>query len=98
MQKLSISVLGAFQVRLGERLNYHRVVLADRDVNLDSSGPPADGVRRAALMFRAAIARCTTRKLVHQYPNDSTKPRPNTMANQSTPMGLAAGLPMLAHE
>src|SRR5262245_59316690 len=51
------------------------------------------GVRRAALMFLAAIARCTTRKLVHQYPNDSTKPNPNTMANQSTPIGLAEGPP-----
>src|SRR5882724_12148941 len=28
------------------------------------------GVRRAALMESAAMARCTTRKSVHQYPND----------------------------
>src|SRR5271165_1359928 len=49
------------------------------------------GVRRAALMFLAAIARCTTRKFVHQYPKESTNPRPKTMANQSTPMGLAEG-------
>src|SRR5271170_634182 len=49
------------------------------------------GVLRAAVMFLAAIARWTTRKLVHQYPNDSTKPRPNTIAKMSTPIGLLAG-------
>src|SRR5882724_5784158 len=52
-----------------------------------------NGVRRAALMFLAAIARCTTRKLVHQYPKERTKPRPKTIANQSTPMGFAEGPP-----
>src|SRR5882724_4124193 len=52
-----------------------------------------NGVRRAALMFLAAIARCTTRKLVHQYPNESTNPSPKTIANQSTPIGLADGPP-----
>ncbi len=51
------------------------------------------GVRRAAPMFFAAIARWTTRKLVHQYPKDSTKPRPNTIEKMSTPIGLAEGPP-----
>ena len=48
------------------------------------------GVRRAAVMEFAAMARCTTRKSVHQYPNDRTKPRPITSPNHSTPTGLAA--------
>ena len=34
------------------------------------------GVRRAADIELAAMARCTTRKSVHQYPNDKTKPKP----------------------
>ena len=40
---------------------------------------PMIGVRRAAEIESEAIARCTSTKLVVQYPNDSTKPRPNTM-------------------
>ena len=39
------------------------------------------------------MARCTTRKSVHQYPNDSTKPRPGDQAETlPTPMGFSAGL------
>ena len=37
------------------------------------------GVRRAADMSLADSARWTSAKFVVQYPNDSTKPRPNTM-------------------
>ncbi|MGD9494895.1 MAG: hypothetical protein AB7Y46_01170, partial [Armatimonadota bacterium] len=37
------------EVRLGERLNYHRVALADRHVNLDSSGLPDEGLLPAQL-------------------------------------------------
>ena len=54
------------------------------------------GVRRAALMEFAAMARCTTRKSVHQYPNESTKPRPITRPNHSTPTGLWDAAPMNA--
>src|SRR5207249_5005256 len=54
------------------------------------------GVRRAAVMEFAAMARCTTRKSVHQYPNDSTKPRPITRPNHSTPMGFCEAWPMKA--
>ena len=50
------------------------------------------GVRCAADIELAAMARCTTRKTVHQYPNDSTNPKPMTMPNHSTPIGFAAGL------
>ena len=52
------------------------------------------GVRRAADIELAAMARWTTRKSVHQYPNDSTKPRPATSPKTSTPMGLAAEEPV----
>ena len=51
------------------------------------------GVRRAAFIESAAIARCTTRKSVHQYPNDKTKPRPIATPNASTPIGLVDALP-----
>jgi len=54
------------------------------------------GVRRAAVIEFAAMARCTTRKSVHQYPNDSTKPRPMTSPNHSTPTGFADAFPMKA--
>src|SRR2546430_6524447 len=53
-----------------------------------------NGVRRAALIDLAAMARCTTRKSVHQYPNDNTNPRPITSPNHSTPTGLCAACPM----
>jgi hypothetical protein len=56
------------------------------------------GVRRAAFIESAAIARCTTRKSVHQYPNDRTNPRPITMPNHSTPIGLASARPRYDHE
>src|SRR5262249_58516448 len=56
------------------------------------------GVRRAADMESAAIARCTTRKSVHQYPNESTKPSPITIPNHSTPIGLAVGLFINLHD
>ena len=49
------------------------------------------GVRRAAFIESAAMARCTTRKSVHQYLNDSTNPRPITIPNHSTPIGFAVG-------
>ena len=52
------------------------------------------GVRRAAVIDSAAIARCTTRKSVHQYPNESTKPSPATSPNHSTPIGLSFAAPM----
>src|SRR6185437_1569644 len=55
------------------------------------------GVRRAADIELAAMARCTTRKSVHQYPNDKTKPRPATSPKTSTPMGLAAEEPVYFH-
>src|SRR3954467_11203853 len=47
------------------------------------------GVNRAAFMLLADSARCTSAKFVVQYPNDCTKPRPNTMASQ-LPYGLLA--------
>src|SRR5260370_25164953 len=49
------------------------------------------GVRRAADMESAAIARCTTRKSVHQYPNDNTNPSPATNPNTSPPLGFLDG-------
>ena len=55
---------------------------------------PISGVFRAADIEPAAMARCTTRKLVVQYPKESTKPRPKTTANHSTPSGLASALPV----
>src|SRR5207244_12119368 len=54
------------------------------------------GVRRAAVIEFAAIARCTTRKSVHQYPNDNTNPSPITRPNHSTPTGLVDACPMNA--
>src|SRR3989441_6724362 len=54
------------------------------------------GVRRAGGIEVAAMARCTTRKAVHQYPNDSTKPTPLTSPNHSPPTGVADALPMNA--
>ena len=51
---------------------------------------PMIGVRRAALMFFADSARCTSAKLVVQYPTDSSKPSPNTMPSQFAPSGLCA--------
>jgi hypothetical protein len=54
------------------------------------------GVRRAALMFFADSARWTSAKLVVQYPNESTKPRPNTMPSQCAPSGLSVP-PVSAH-
>src|SRR2546426_8641007 len=42
-----------------------------------------NGVRRAADIDSAAMARCTTRKTVHQYPNESTNPSPATRPNTS---------------
>src|SRR5690349_13272783 len=56
------------------------------------------GVRRAADIESAAIALCTTRKSVHQYPKDSTNPRPITIPNHSTPIGLDDGLSMNFHD
>src|SRR3954449_11396828 len=46
------------------------------------------GVRRAEVIESAAIARWTTRKSVHQYPNERTNPRPIARPNASTPSGL----------
>src|SRR5712692_6951834 len=56
------------------------------------------GVRRAALIESAAMARCTTRKSVHQYPNESTNPSPITSPNHSTPSRLVCGLAMPTQE
>src|SRR5258708_11791180 len=55
------------------------------------------GVRRAADMELAAMARCTTRKFVHQYPNESVNPSPTIRLNASTPIGFEDGLPRLLH-
>src|SRR3954468_17952175 len=55
------------------------------------------GVRRAAAIESAAIARWTTRKSVHQYPNDNTNPRPATTPNHSNPAGFLEASPRLAH-
>ena len=56
------------------------------------------GVRRAAPIESAAIARCTTRKSVHQYPNDSTNPRPIATPKTSMPIGFVSGLPIPRQE
>src|SRR5438270_1548619 len=56
------------------------------------------GVRRAADIDLAAIALCTTRKSVHQYPNESTNPNPITNPNHSTPIGFVEGDAMYCHE
>ena len=53
------------------------------------------GVRCAAASSSAASARCTTRKSVHQYPKLCTNPRPNTIANHCTAIGLSVE-PVLA--
>src|SRR3954469_16574025 len=49
---------------------------------------PTIGVSRAALSSFADIARCTSAKLVVQYPNDRQNDRPNTSPTQS-PIGLS---------
>src|SRR5437879_13925376 len=54
------------------------------------------GVRRAAVIEFAAMARWTTRKSVHQYPNDSTNPSPMTRPNHPTPTGLVDACPINA--
>ena len=56
------------------------------------------GVRRAEFMESAAMARCTTRKSVHQYPNESTKPSPITSPNHSMPKPLLWAFPIPFHE
>src|SRR5260370_39057783 len=56
------------------------------------------GVRRAEAMEFAAMARCTTRKSVHQYPNERTKPSPIVRPNHSTPRRFVCGLLMPTHE
>ena len=43
---------------------------------------PISGVRSAADRFFADSARCTSAKLVVQYPKESTKPKPMTMPIQ----------------
>src|ERR1035437_7935580 len=57
---------------------------------------PISGVRRAADMESAAMARWTTRKFVHQYPNESTKTRTATMLKISTPLGVFGGTAQIA--
>src|SRR2546430_7775616 len=54
------------------------------------------GVRSAAVIEFAAMARCTTRKSVHQQPNDSTNPSPITRPNHSTPTAIADACPINA--
>src|SRR5580765_6017865 len=56
------------------------------------------GVLRAALIESAAMARCTTTKSVHQYPNERTNPSPITSPNHSTPRRLVCGLAMPTQE
>src|ERR1035437_782731 len=46
------------------------------------------GTRRADSSESAAMARWTTRKLVHQYPKLSTKPSPMVRPIHSTPRGF----------
>ena len=53
------------------------------------------GVRLAALIESARIARCTT-EIRAQYPNDSTN-RSHREAEHSTPIKLFSGAPMPAH-
>src|SRR5678816_4766986 len=57
-----------------------------------------NGVHRAEFMEFAAMARWITRKSVHQYPNESTKPSPMVRPNHSTPRRLVCGLVMPSHE
>src|SRR6266704_3688391 len=57
-----------------------------------------NGVRRAADIDLAAMARCTTKKSVHQYPNDKTNPRPIANPNHSIPIGFDDGEPMNFHD
>ena len=47
------------------------------------------GVRRAADIESAAMARWITRKSVHQYPKDNTNPSPAIRLNASTPIGFS---------
>src|SRR3954451_9995480 len=49
---------------------------------------PMSGGRRAADMLFADSARWTWAKFVVQYPNDRTKPRPNTIAIQLASIGF----------
>src|SRR5678816_4786443 len=69
-----------------------------RNVNSIFGTAAMSGVRCAAFIESAAIARWTTRKSVHQYPKDKTKPRPITIPNHSTPIGLASARPRYDHE
>src|SRR5260370_8709937 len=55
------------------------------------------GVRCPAERSLADSARCTSAKLVVQYPNESTKPSPKTMPIQS-PSGLDQGMPVPCQE
>src|SRR5215831_11632086 len=59
-----------------------------KGINIFGSAPMS-GVLRAAVWDSAAMALCTIRKLVHQYPNESTNPRPTKIPYHSTPNGLA---------
>ena len=52
----------------------------------------------AADIDLAAMARCTTKKSVHQYPNDKTNPRPIANPNHSIPIGFDDGEPMNFHD
>src|SRR5205814_838340 len=67
-----------------------------RNGNSNLGSAAMSGVRRAAVIEFAAMARCITRKSVHQYPNDSTNPSPITRPNHSTPTGLVDACPMNA--
>src|SRR4029077_3320984 len=57
-----------------------------------------NGVHRAEFIELAAMARWMTRKSIHQYPNDSTKPSPMLRPNHSTPRRLVCALPIPSHE
>ena len=69
-----------------------------RNGNSIFGSAPISGVRRAALIEFAAMARCTTRKSVHQYPNDNTNPRPIANPNHSTPSRFVCALLIPTHE
>src|SRR5678815_1524563 len=55
---------------------------------------PMSGVLRAAVVDSAAMALCTIKKLVHQYPNERTNPRPAKIPYHFTPIGFAFAAPV----
>src|SRR4029077_5927234 len=94
---IAIAFAGVVAIWLGSEIaiNPGRIT---RNGNSIFGSAPINGVRRAALIEFAAIARCTTRKSVHQYPNDSTNPNPIASPNHSTPSRLVCALLIPTHE